>query len=112
MTRPTEAGCSRGEASVRAFVDGRYLGVGGLEIGLNRGTEPTETIPMAWRLGSGIDGSFSYEGGVRVGDGPSGWLYEPGSPTTHTLTVLANDSCEGGVHFTINSVSIDVIGVQ
>jgi hypothetical protein len=40
-------------------------------------------------------------------------LYEPGVATSHTLTVEASDHCppEGG-HFTINYVSIDVLGAR
>ena len=45
------------------------------------------------------------------------WLLEPGSATKHTLSVTAWDTCgrEGGAsgaHFTVNSVSLDVIGFR
>jgi hypothetical protein len=47
----------------------------------------------------------------------SEWVYEPGKSTSHTLTVEAKDECgvNGGKasgHYTINSVSIDVIGIR
>jgi hypothetical protein len=50
-------------------------------------------------------------------EGPFKWLYEPGKATSHTLTAMAKDNCgteggAGGGHFTINSVSIDVIGIR
>jgi len=45
------------------------------------------------------------------------WLYEPGEAAWHTLSVEAQDNCGPGegfatARFTINSVSIDVIGIK
>lgn len=62
-----------------------------------------ETVPIDWITG--------------LGGAASGWLYEPATATSQTLTVLAKDECgyEGGTssaHFTVDSVSIDVIGVH
>ena len=39
-------------------------------------------------------------------------LVEPGASITRTLEVRAHENCGGSVHFTINSVSIDVIGAR
>jgi hypothetical protein len=45
------------------------------------------------------------------------WLYEPGPATSHTITAQVSDDCgvRGGhaeSHFTIDSVSIDVVGLK
>lgn len=49
---------------------------------------------------------------VELVGGDSVWqVFEPGTTTPRTLTVQAGDNCQGE-HFTINSVSIDVIGVR
>jgi len=39
-------------------------------------------------------------------------LWEPGTTTTHTLVVKAHDNCTGAHHFTVNAVSIDVMGAR
>lgn len=46
-----------------------------------------------------------------------GWLFEPGKADSHTLSVEAQDNCGtgtglAGARFTINSVSIDAVGVR
>jgi hypothetical protein len=52
-----------------------------------------------------------------AGQGDLLWLFEPSSPTNHTVTLSISDNCgflggHTGGHFTINSVSIDVVGVK
>jgi hypothetical protein len=49
--------------------------------------------------------------------GEAKWLFEPGSAVSHTLSVEAQDNCGIGggfatARFTVNSVSIDVVGVR
>lgn len=39
-------------------------------------------------------------------------FFEPGKPVSHTLRVVAWDDCTTGVHATVDSASIDVIGVR
>jgi hypothetical protein len=74
------------------------------EVGAENGIGPrTETVPIFWSK--------------RRNNPQAALLYEPGQPTSHTLTVKGRDQCglNGGPatkHFTINSVSIDVIGVR
>ena len=40
------------------------------------------------------------------------WLYEPGKATSHTLTAQVTDNCRGAAHFTVDSISVDVIGIK
>ena len=44
----------------------------------------------------------------------SNYLFEPGKQTQHTITAgNVRDDCEGGTgHFTIDSVSVDVVGIR
>jgi len=59
-----------------------------------------------------------YNVNIRNISGPGAkWLFEPSKVTTHVVTVATRDTCgeEGGIateHFTINSISIDVVGVR
>ena len=40
------------------------------------------------------------------------FLFEPGKTANHTLEVHAADECEGTAHFTIDSFSMDVVGLN
>jgi hypothetical protein len=110
LTRPTEASCgSNGSGEVQVLIDGRYVGDGRLL--QQEGNEPTEIVPVTWRTGAEADLGVA-GGDVRLGVSNIRWLYEPGKATTHTLTAVATDHCNNGGHFTINSVSIDVVGLK
>jgi hypothetical protein len=52
-----------------------------------------------------------------VGPAVAGSIFEPGSATSHTLTAKIGDDCgfmggNSGGHFTINSISVDVLGAK
>jgi hypothetical protein len=70
--------------------------------------ETTQTIPINWSH----QAEFSPATEIR----PSLWLFEPPAPTPHTLAVQAADDCAAnggaGGHFTIESVSVDVLGAR
>ena len=87
MTSPTNAECAPvGPDVVQVLIDGTAVGSSELTP-----TGRTETLP--------VDSSSD--------------LVVPGSPTLHTMTVNVNrDYCTNPVHFTIESVSIDLLGVQ
>jgi hypothetical protein len=100
MTRPNEnATCANLRAPdgiVRIFLDGKEL----LNAAGGGGVPPkplTETVSL---------GAVS---GAKFGN-------EPGTATSHTLTARAEDSCGKGetppYHYTINSITLDVIGVR
>ncbi|HEY4916567.1 MAG TPA: hypothetical protein VIH92_06640 [Solirubrobacteraceae bacterium] len=101
LTPPSVAECtfkgfSTGAVELKVSLDGRVMAER-----YESNEEPgTVTIPLVVSL-----------------EGSEGWLFEPGHPETHTLTARAVDDCgrEGGHsggHFTIDAVSIDVIGVR
>ena len=87
VTSPTNAECAPvGPDVVQVLIDGTAVGSSELTP-----TGRTETLP--------VDSSSD--------------LVVPGSPTLHTMTVNVNrDYCTNPVHFTIESVSIDLLGVQ
>ncbi len=70
--------------------------------------ETTETIAVNW--------SHQAEFSVATESRPSLWLFEPLTATPHTLAVQAADDCTAnggsGGHFTIESVSVDVLGAH
>jgi hypothetical protein len=43
---------------------------------------------------------------------PLATMFEPGTATAHTLSARVSDNCNTGVHFTINSVKIDVAAMR
>jgi hypothetical protein len=88
---------------LKVLLDGVFVGEAHATNPLGHATGEPETVPIVWA---------SYFGGL-----PSTWLFEPGAPTNHVLTAQAEDDCgvNGGQatdHFTINSVSIDVVGLK
>ena len=99
---PSRAECSGGEGSparltLHVLLDGTQ--VAGLTL-LNI-TSGHETLPLEW------------ESPARSSD----WLLEPGTATTHTLTVRAEDTCgygggQSSGHFTVQSVDLDVLGAR
>jgi hypothetical protein len=100
MTVPTNTECTHGKGEAASGYAGIYLG-GQLIAGA--GAETTEREPRT----ETIQPSFTIS--LR----PPDWLYEPGTTTKHTLEARATDSCEGGTrHFTVDSVSFDVVGVR
>jgi len=71
-------------------------------------SETTELVPINW--------SHQAEFSLPTESRPSLWLFEPLTPSAHTLTVQAADDCAAnggaGGHFTIESVSVDVLGAN
>jgi hypothetical protein len=106
VTTPTNADCGFPEArgvpvaTFNVFLDGRM--VASERVFAEESMQTTQTIPIRW---PGNAASLTE------------WVYEQGKATSHTLTVqLAADNCgrEGtpAADFTMDSVSIDVIGVR
>jgi hypothetical protein len=101
VSRPSETGvCANGQVpfvQVQASVDGNVLLTGSA----GGGSPPkplTETVTLSDSQGRK-------------------WGAEPGTATSHTLTARAEDRCSFGAgtppyHYTITSVTIDVIGIR
>jgi hypothetical protein len=70
----------------------------------------TSAAHIPWQ--SGQDEGYVEKGGDWANVERARWLEAPSATTTHTLTLKASDQCTKGGHFTIDSVSIDVIGVR
>jgi hypothetical protein len=88
-----------GYGQIRVRVDGELLG----SAGFSTGETTTEALEVSWMEPREPRASLLQ----------SVWLWEPPSAVTHTLTAEAWDDCEEpGVHYTINSVSIDVLGLK
>jgi hypothetical protein len=114
ITSPSYRVCSTGpsggstaaHAVVSVLLDGSDVGRAELgnrrEVEVQAGSPETETVTrtLSW---------------TPENDAPDYLLWEPGKATSHTLTAQVRDDCgEGGGstggHFTIDSVSIDVLG--
>jgi hypothetical protein len=99
FTRPSALKCTEAPgpfARALIFLDGNRIGE----------SSSTETVGTETRAMS-----YSF---LPSGNEP--WLPEPGKATSHTLTARVEDFCAGHVatppfHLTVNSISIDVIGV-
>jgi hypothetical protein len=110
ITSPARANCGRGSSGTVGGLAGVAVYIDGKLAGWTRGA-PLEAKSTSFTTVSKIFWDFP--------DFPSmeEWLLEPGSATKHTLSVTAWDTCgrEGGAsgaHFTVNSVSLDVIGFR
>ena len=99
LNRPSEQKCSpsgRGPvADVYIFLDGQNVG---------KASSGEKLGPQTWAI--------VWQFGVNPP-----WLPEPGKTTSHTLTARAEDNCPNEsetppFHYTVNSVSIDVMGVR
>jgi len=105
ITFPPEEKCDGPSAAVEVFLDGSL--VGGAS-GHPEETEQTETVPISW--------AKQLPPGTPFGPWPekdlSPWIFEPGSDTSRTLTAKVADTCTAGGHPTIQSVSVDVLGVS
>jgi len=128
MTVPPEASCSArspdgvtlpGEARAYILVDGIPVGSGRVVNKISIEEPVTRVVPLEWGqvLHHAGEGEVPYLPGLLVGSANPGWLLEPRNPTGHEITIQEADDCganggNSGSHFTINSVSIDVIGVK
>jgi hypothetical protein len=104
VSKADEQTCPNGKKpiyQVNIFLDGQKIGFanGGVI-----GPVP-KSLPIRWQppFGGGESDVF--------------WVPEPGNATSHAITVRAEDYCSNEsetppTHFTIDSVSIDVIGVK
>ena len=98
FTRPGEQTCPGGQppsGAVNIFMDGQKIGAAGTSFSV--GSPNTKSSAIVWSIDV--------------------WLSEPGKVTSHTLTAGAEDKCPKPeetppFHFTVNSISIDVIGVR
>lgn len=89
-------------ADVQILVDGKPVSDTGIA-----STEPAaeETVPINWAHHAEF--SFPSESWSSLS------LFETGAETTHTVTAKVADDCEvGGGHFTIQSVSVDVLAAR
>lgn len=71
--------------------------------------ETTQTIPISWSRHAEF--SFPTESRSSLS------LFEPPAVTSHTVTAQVADDCganggHGGGHFTIQSISVDVLGAR
>jgi hypothetical protein len=106
ITFPPEAECGGVEpVAVEIMLDGSLVGGAASHAGE---TQENKTVPIGW--------TKKLPGGAPFAQWPeeslSPWLFEPGQDTPHTLTAQVGDNCEGGGHATIQSVSVDVLGVS
>jgi hypothetical protein len=108
ITFPPEATCegSNGVA-VEILLDGSLVGGAASHA---QEFEVTENVPIGWskHVPAGAGGPFS----AWPEEAVSPWLFEPGKDTAHTLTAKVADDCAGSGHPTIQSVSVDVLGVN
>jgi len=100
------AGSTSAGADVQVLLDGSPVADTSVASG---SAEATVTIPISWSRHA----EFSFPAESRS----SLSLFEPPAPTSHTLTAQVADNCgadggHGGGHFTIESISIDVLGVH
>ena len=97
--------------TIRFLLDGTPIGAVGSFSGSN---QTTVDIPVPWgTLGAVSAFVFAQVSSPTTTD----WLWEPGSATSHTLTAQVADACgtgggATGGHFTVNSITIDVLGAQ
>jgi hypothetical protein len=109
ITFPPETACegSGNPVAVELLLDGSLVGGATSH---PQELEVTETVPIGWskHLPAGSGAPFSQWPEEAV----SPWLYEPGKDTAHTLTAEVADDCVGSGHPTIQSVSVDVLGVS
>jgi hypothetical protein len=109
ITFPPETTCegSGDPVAVELLLDGNLVGGATSHPGE---AEVTETVPIGWskHLPAGAGAPFAQWPEEAV----SPWLYEPGSDTAHTLTAEVADDCAKSGHPTIQSVSVDVLGVS
>ena len=88
VTEPTSAACIDGTAAaVRVSIDGNE--VAGVSLGAGEGG--THTLPL--------------------NTGPDSQMFEPAKATTRTLTATIESNCHVA-HFTLDSLSVDVIGLR
>jgi hypothetical protein len=119
---PPGASCSAGTAqkttaAVQILLGGKVVGGAVASAGKTQAT--TETLAITWlHPGSPEPGSFNQSGQLEEPlAAPSPWLYEPATDKPRELTAQVADDCgaEGGnktEHPTIESISIDVLGVS
>jgi len=111
LTTATEATCEHTVsgsvgADVQVLLDGSPVADTSVASGP---AETTETVPISWSHHA----EFSFPAETRS----SLALFEPLALTSHTLTAQVADDCganggHGGGHFTIQSVSVDVLGTH
>ncbi len=92
-------------ADVQILLDGSPVADTSIAAG---SAEATETVPISWS--SHPEFSFPSESRSMLS------LFEPPAPSAHTLSARVADDCgadggEGEGHFTIQSISVDVLGV-
>jgi Collagen triple helix repeat (20 copies) len=108
ITFPPEAQCEGSNAvAVEILLDGNLVGGASSQAGE---TEVTRTVPIGWskHLPAGVGGPF----GPWSEEAVSPWLFEPGTDKPHTLTAKVADDCAKSGHPTIQSISVDVLGVS
>jgi hypothetical protein len=116
VTTPPVAGCSAKTGPettvlVQILLDGKVVG-GAVAL------PGQTTLALTWRPSSPEAGSFNQPKQLEEPlAAPSPWLYEPSSDTPHTITARVADDCgaeggKSGEHPTIDSISIDVLGVS
>jgi hypothetical protein len=108
LTIPPEANCggSTYPVAVELLLDGSLVGG---TYGFSGKTEGTETHSIGWIKTVPTGGPFYYS---WPGETVPPWLYEPGKDTSHLLTAKVADDCTVGGHATIQSISVDVVGVH
>jgi hypothetical protein len=110
VTTAPEATCHNGAGSggadVQVLIDGKAVADTSIA---SIGAETAETVPINW----GRHGEFTFPA--------ESWsslsLFEPGTPASRTVTAQVADDCGanggvGGGHFTIQAISMDVLGAQ
>ena len=106
-----ECGYKKGEttyATVISYVevDGKIEGVAEIK-GEENATQ--KTLPIFFNIGFiELESSGSSETALFG----TGFLMSNGASQPHTMTLLAVDNCKGGTHPVLNSVAIDVFGMQ
>ena len=82
---------------------------------------PPTSVPGSMSGEIDVDGNpvatfISFPGGVGPTPTPvsvtPAAIFEPTASTPHTVTVKAQDNCNSGTHFVLNSVSIDVMAAR
>ena len=111
ITFPPETECGGAEpVAIEIFLDNSLVGGAASSASASSPTETvTKTVPIGWTKKEPSEAPFSSHWPEEA---VSPWLYEPGADTGRTLTATVGDQCEGGGHATIQSVSVDVLGVS
>jgi hypothetical protein len=104
-------GSTPGRLIITVLVDGKVLAQPAVPAGFVGPGEPA-TAPRPE-----TDNLFTINPYVARPKPPETWLFEPTRPERHVASVTTRDTCglEGGVateRFTIDSVSIDVVGLK